>query len=136
MSIRKVFAGVMAAGAIMASSIFTSTPAQAAIGDCPSSYMCAWANINYTSARLQIQGSNSNWGVWGQSACSKYLTWNDCASSLYNNTTNKCFRFYAEANYLGGYHTLKHGDTIANLGTWNYNDTISSDQAFTTTGAC
>ncbi len=137
MGVRKMFAaGVLAAGAVVASGFVTSGAAQASVGDCPSGYMCAWSDANYNGARLQLTGSNSNWGIWSQSKCLKYLNWNDCASSLYNHTTNKCYRFYADATFGGGYHTLKHGDTIAYLGTWNFNDTISSDLAYDTTGTC
>lgn len=133
---RMVMAGVMAAGAVLTSPFMMPGAAQAAVGDCPSGYMCAWVNTNYSGARLQLQGSNSNWGIWGQSTCLKRLTWSDCASSLYNHTSNKCFRYYDAAGYSGGYHTLKHGDTIANLGSWNYNDLITSDKAYSTTGTC
>ncbi|WP_344067945.1 peptidase inhibitor family I36 protein [Nostocoides vanveenii] len=126
------------ASAVLAilASFSVAQEAQAAVGDCPSSYMCAWNGTNYNGARLQIQGTNHNWGVFSEPNCGKYFTWNDCASSLYNHTSNSCFRFYANADFIGGYHTLKHGDLIANLGSWAYDNVISSDIQYTTSGGC
>lgn len=67
--------------------------------------------------------------LWGQSTCLKRLTWSDCASSLYNRTSATCFRLYDAADRTGGYHRISPGDTIANLGTWSYNDVITSNSA-------
>lgn len=108
-----------------------AAPANAAIGDCASGTFCAWVDTNYNGPRLQLTGSNNNWGIWGQSRCLARLNWSDCASSLYNRTSGKCFRLYDAANRTGGYHRLNAGDTIANLGTWAYNDKITSNSAIT-----
>lgn len=138
MSMRKrLLTGAVGTFMAASSAVVLAGPAHAAIGDCPSTYLCAWANTDYNSARLTIRESNSDFGKFAQSACTKYGTWNDCASSLYNHTSDRCYRLYATAGWVGGYHTLSSGDVVANLGTaWAYNDVISSDLAIATTGGC
>lgn len=127
--IRTVAGTFATALGISVASVGVAVPANAAIGDCASGYLCAWVDTNYNGARLQLSSSNNNWGIWGQSTCLKRLTWSDCASSLYNRTSATCFRLYDAADRTGGYHRISPGDTIANLGTWSYNDVITSNSA-------
>lgn len=44
---------------------FAAAPkAEAAAGDCPSTYLCAWWNTSFTGARYQFAGNNWTWHLW------------------------------------------------------------------------
>ncbi len=63
---------------------FASVKAAAAPAGCPSSYFCFWANAGYSDGPGKLSGKNSDWSVFSHSSCPGG-TWNDCASSDYNN---------------------------------------------------
>ncbi|MFF3215420.1 FG-GAP-like repeat-containing protein [Streptomyces sp. NPDC002886] len=76
-----------ALGLTSAGFLGTGTPAQAAIGDCPSGYFCAWKTDNGTGAMYK---TNVNAATLG--------TWNNTFRSVVNRT-NKFACLYDDPNY-------------------------------------
>lgn len=103
-------------------------PAAAAQSECPSGYLCFWADGPYRGAMGKVRGSNAAWGVFPQSACPRFRTWNDCASSLWNRTSRPV-RVFRDANFGGGFLELAPGQAVAVLSTGSngWNDAISSN---------
>jgi hypothetical protein len=130
----------------------TSHPAKAAVthevtssprgyGVCPSTYLCFWVNSGFTANWGKFAGNNPSWGAYSQSECAGG-TWNDCASSLYNNGSTEQALVWQNNSYKGGYACVARGTTMySNLANWTYannsasmNDSISSNDW--TTNAC
>jgi hypothetical protein len=130
----------------------TSHPAKAAVRHvapvsrrgysvCPSTYLCFWVNSGFTANWGKFAGNNPSWGAYSQSEC-KGGTWNDCASSLYNNGEHDQALVWQNNSYKGGYTCVARGTTMySNLANWTYsdssasmNDSISSNDW--TTDAC
>ncbi|MER5897561.1 peptidase inhibitor family I36 protein [Streptomyces sp. NPDC001876] len=74
----------------------------AAPAGCTAGNLCFWVNDNWNDGPGQLYGNNADWGVYSHSTCSTG-TWEDCASSLYNNG-NSCV---ASVYFLENYQTPK-----------------------------
>lgn len=130
-----------------ASASAAAIPAAAPEG-CPSGKVCIYADAFYTGKPGEFEETNANWGsdlgtsdgacVAGSTAASdNHGGWNDCVSSIYNNTSSN-FYFYINAgcSYGGGYQLEVAADSgranlntdIGNHGTGYFNDSLSSDR--------
>jgi hypothetical protein len=98
----------------------------ASAGDCPVGYFCFWAHDNFSGPMGKFRGSNRNWGAYSQSACRKYGTWNDCASSYWNRT-GKTVRVWWNNDFQGAHADL---DNVPRTVSREWNDQISSNQVF------
>jgi hypothetical protein len=114
-SARRAIASTLAAlGLAVGASVVATSPASAAVFDCPSGYVCSWHGGNYDSTRYQTTGSVSTYSS----------THNDKASSIANHKTGAA-TWYANSGYWGLSWTLSGGDA-AQLGGGIYNDIFSS----------
>jgi len=122
-------------------------------GSCTSNgaVVCIYANINYSGGFGTFSGTNANWGTdFGSShgACVADSTaasdnkggWNDCASSIVNNTSST-FIVYINNNCLAGGPTAlevsEQSDlTFQNTGLSEFNDSLSSDNRGSTPVDC
>jgi hypothetical protein len=62
---------------------------------CPASYLCVWVNSNFGGDRGKFEDKNTNWTEFKDHECYYPAaahdadgTWNDCASSAYDNGTS------------------------------------------------
>lgn len=121
-------------GTAQASEPDRGAPSPLAAPACDSSYFCFWVNINFGGDRGQVAGNNPTWTRFSEPTCPSG-TWNDCASSGFNNGTSGLgVRVYENANYTGrstclpkgwyGNFTGKYWDGT----TTNINDKISSNR--------
>ncbi|WP_327371257.1 peptidase inhibitor family I36 protein [Streptomyces sp. NBC_01217] len=87
-------------------SVSAATPAGvgilAAPAGCTAGNLCFWVNDNWNDGPGRLDGNNPDWGVYSHSTCGSG-TWEDCASSLYNNGNNCTAHVY----YLENYQTPK-----------------------------
>lgn len=74
----------------------------AAPSGCTAGNLCFWVHDNWVDGPGRLDGNNADWGVYSHSTC-QTGTWEDCASSLYNNG-NSCT---AHVYYLEDYQTPK-----------------------------
>jgi hypothetical protein len=99
--IRALSRAAVLLAALAATILPTATAAQA--GDhttCPSGYVCAWSDRDFTGARKDMQYNNSSWS-WTTGACPQTGTWLNCASSVYNNGRNCDVWLWSGTNYSG-----------------------------------
>ncbi|MDQ0598844.1 hypothetical protein QF037_003189 [Streptomyces canus] len=127
--------GVAGTSAALPSSVAI---AAAPVG-CDSGNLCFWNGENYTGAGPgELSGRNSNWGVFGQSACPNG-TWSDCASSAYNNGVSCNAVMWTGTNYSGGFYRLSRGSGETQFAS-SHNNNFSSNSwispSDTTTSAC
>lgn len=83
------FAGI----ALFAATALPVATANAALGDCPQGYFCAWSEDDATGHRAQWSGNSSNWA--GQNM-------HDDADTIYNNGSPATYddvRVYLDVNY-------------------------------------
>lgn len=98
-----------------------------------SGWTCVYANADYTptSNILNLNGALNAWGDAPSNPCSG--NWGDCASSIYNHSSNATFYFWPDNGCSGTTSplTITHGTGYPNLqlnpsgGGWN--DQISSN---------
>lgn len=55
--------------------------------DCPAGSFCVWKDANYSDGPGKFAGDNADWTNFSHSSCSSG-TWNNCASSGFNNGTS------------------------------------------------
>lgn len=101
----------------------------AAPAGCSSTYVCFWVHINFVDGPGKLSGSNPNWGAFSHPTCAGG-TWNNCASSVYNNGAHCWSDLWDGTNYTYGAKgllSLNRGVGISNLVDWDFNDVISSN---------
>ncbi|MEW2301359.1 peptidase inhibitor family I36 protein [Streptomyces sp. NPDC006655] len=114
---------VLAGSASSALSAQVAKPAAVPAG-CSAGYLCFWVNAGYNDGPGKLSGSNANWTAFPHSTC-QTKTWNDCASSLYNDGVNDNAVVYTDANYSGSSGTIARGTGGDVSAAWN--DVISSN---------
>ncbi|MEW1779278.1 peptidase inhibitor family I36 protein [Streptomyces sp. NPDC086777] len=114
---------VIAGSASSALSAQVATPAAVPSG-CSAGYLCFWVNSGYQDGPGKLDGSNANWTVFAHPTC-QTKTWNDCASSLYNDGVNDNAVVYTDANYSGSSGVIDRGVGGDVSAAWN--DVISSN---------
>jgi hypothetical protein len=110
---------------------------------CPAGSLCFWVDQNFGGARGQLSGNNTDWGVFTQPSCQDGAgggpysngTWNDCASSLFNNGNSDAVMVYRDSGYRSNSYCVPKGVSRAALPVWPstsepMNDEISSNQWF------
>ncbi|WP_170323964.1 peptidase inhibitor family I36 protein [Cryptosporangium phraense] len=118
-------------------SVTAAAPAAAPSG-CSAGNLCFWNGTNFSDGPGELSGTNSNWQAFSHSTCTStsgasYKTWNDCASSLYNNGTSCDARVWTDSGYHGSSYTMSRGQRITNLATFypdagdTFNNSISSN---------
>lgn len=98
-----------AAALTMAAIINTlsATPAQAALSDCPSGYICLWSKPNYTGTLQKI----STTGAYKSIGLS-------IVESIYNNRSKRTW-LHAAADGSGSYQCLEPAARFSNLTGWH-----------------
>jgi len=143
-------AAMLAAGGATAAQATTRSvehPATAAaaarpmsdIADCQAAdptraYVCWWVGANQTGKMHPVRDAISNWTTQKEATCQSG-TWNDCASTLYNDSSSRGAWFYYSANDKGNYFCIVPGTYVNDLTKYDYansvvpvNDTISSNR--------
>ncbi len=113
----------------------TAKAAPAVQNDCnmPGS-VCIWQSIGFKGEKGSFTGSNGNWATElpGGALCQK-KSWNDCASSVFNNKSGNAVNLWQNISDKGGFfcvtpmtgysdftqHTFSNGDPL--------NDAVSAD---------
>ncbi|MFI5841549.1 peptidase inhibitor family I36 protein [Catenuloplanes sp. NPDC051500] len=98
-----------------------SAPAAAAAAappNCTPTNLCFWNYINYSDGPGRLSGSNPNWGAFSHASCPSG-TWNDCASSLFNNGTSCTAHVYYYTNYGTPVHNIGIGGARTNLANYS-----------------
>ena len=117
---RAIAASLAAAGIAAAGLVGVAQPAQAASSDCGSGYACAWSGYDY--------GNDGwiDWKIWRY--CIRYFgaSFNDQASSFYNNGNSQVAYLYPDLNGGGIPISRPIKSGYPNLGTVNFNDKASS----------
>jgi hypothetical protein len=116
------------------STLAAGTITPAAMSACGSGNFCAWVNSNFNDGPGQWAGNASNYTDWGHDNCGlgSLWTWDNCASSVFNNGQHCNLTFYDGINYTGAYYNLPRGSYLANMTLdrmsdgQNANDRISS----------
>ncbi|MEU9448847.1 peptidase inhibitor family I36 protein [Streptomyces sp. NPDC048277] len=114
---------VIAGSTSSALSAQVATPAAVPSG-CSAGYLCFWVNIGYSDGPGKLSGTNANWTAFSHSTCAS-KTWNDCASSIYNDGTTDNAVVYTDANYSGSSGVIDKGTGGDLTSAWN--DVISSN---------
>ena len=114
---------VIAGSASPALSAQVAKPAAVPSG-CSAGNLCFWVNIGYSDGPGELSGTNANWTAFAHSTCAS-KTWNDCASSLYNDGVNDNAVVYTNANYSGSSGVITRGTGGDVSAAWN--DVISSN---------
>jgi hypothetical protein len=110
----------------------TSAMTATSKGACPASYVCFWVDAYYSGPMGKFQGNNANWGSYTQSSC-QTGTWENCASSTFNNGNSCAVNLYMGRSYDGSYLWEQRGSFRDNLAYdldqngKSFNDTISSN---------
>ncbi|MFG1807454.1 peptidase inhibitor family I36 protein [Streptomyces sp. NPDC049040] len=83
------FGSTSASAAQPAASVETAhgSVAPAAKSDCPAGSFCVWVNSNYSDGPAKFSGNNSDWTQFSHASCASG-TWNNCATSGFNNGTS------------------------------------------------
>jgi hypothetical protein len=95
------------------------------VGACSSGVVCFYRDSNFGPAgesHGELAQASSNVGVYSHPGC-QTGNWNDCISSVKNNTKT-CWGFFENSGYWGTYFLVKPGQSYSNLG-WA-NDMITS----------
>lgn len=106
-----------------------------AIGDCPATYLCVWVNINYSLGPARFAGNNDHWSAFHSDAC-QVKSWNDCASSGFNNGTSGLgVEVWRDTYYKGapaclpkGWHHPDFTKLVWPGTSFTFNDSISSNK--------
>ncbi len=117
--------------AAAAAALAAPTPASAD-GRAPNSCddrpeLCFYVNANFNDGPGRVTNSQPNLAVFPHDSCRQSgRTWNNCISSLWNNT-NRCWHLHDATSYRNGFHNLGPNDGYTNLArNTTYNDKISS----------
>ncbi|MFJ9562777.1 peptidase inhibitor family I36 protein [Streptomyces fuscichromogenes] len=112
--LQRVAAPAAMAAAIVGVSLTAAPSASATSSDCPSNYICAFENENFTGRMVGNTGNVSNIG--------DYM--NDRTTSIVNNT-DRVVCFYDNADYDGSLTDANPHVAIPNIGSYA-NDRITS----------
>lgn len=86
---------------------------------CDPGSFCVWVNPNYSDGPGQWPNNASTYFAWDHDNCGwvNGYTWNNCASSVFNNGQNCNIQLYDDVNYGTGrgYYNLQKGGHLANL---------------------
>ncbi|MFG2049460.1 peptidase inhibitor family I36 protein [Micromonospora sp. NPDC048935] len=86
---------------------------------CDPGSFCVWVDPNYSDGPGQWPNSTSSYFGWAHKSCGLINggTWNNCASSVFNNGQNCNIQLYDDVNYGTGrgYYNLAKGGHLANL---------------------
>jgi hypothetical protein len=100
--------------------------------DCPGGYVCFWVHAYYQGPMGKLAGNNLSWGAFPQSQCATD-TWEDCASSTFNNGNSCAVDLYTGRAYTGYNLWEQRGSYRDNLALnrapdgQSFNDRISSN---------
>ncbi|WP_189056382.1 peptidase inhibitor family I36 protein [Longimycelium tulufanense] len=94
---------------------------------CPRGWVCFWTKHGFRGHRGKVAGNNRNWQAFPERYC-RSGTWDNCASSAYNNGRTHHVRFYQHPNYRGRGINIYKGQSRSSLG-W-MNDRTSSNKWF------
>jgi len=100
-----------------------AVPASAAVTDCNPGQLCVWNNTSYTDGPGRFSGSNSNWNNFPHGSCTYNGTWNNCASSGFNDgTTGLGVILWETIGYTEGQFCMPQGLQVANFGNRTFNN--------------
>jgi hypothetical protein len=95
--------------------------------------ICWWVDANQVGKMHPVRDAIENWTTQKESTCSSG-TWNDCASTLYNDNLISSSLVFSDADWDGGVVCLPPDGYLGNLADYAYpntgenmNDTISSN---------
>ena len=71
-------------------------------GDCPVNDLCWWVGTNQTGKMHPVRDAIYDWHTQSEPSCGGDTTWNDCASTLYNNRSGFGAQVYANSYPKGG----------------------------------
>lgn len=98
-------------------------PAGAAVTDCNPGQLCVWVNTSYNGGPGRFTGNNSNWNNFPHTSCTYNGTWNNCASSGFNDgTTGLGVQLWETIGYADGVFCMPQGTQIANFGNRTFNN--------------
>jgi Peptidase inhibitor family I36 len=136
-------AGVLLTGSALAPA--SAAPQAAQVSAAPQSHtvaaanpcglpgdLCFWVNIGWGGAKGHVAGNNGNWAVFPQAQCAGG-TWNDCASSAFNDGNFDAVRLRQDVNGGGGFFCIPKGVGYSNFTRLafsngaNLNDAVSSN---------
>ena len=100
-------AGVL--GAVVVASFWSAGPADAALGDCPSGYMCLWSQPNYSGTIKKISATGSYKAIG--------LT---TVESYYNHRSKRTW-LHESSTGSGSYICLDPGARASSLSGWQDN---------------
>lgn len=121
-------AGASSAGEPPTRSTAEVAPTAAPAG-CTATNVCFWVHANFVDGPGRLSGTNPDWRAFGHASCGGG-TWNNCASSVYNNGSRCWADLWDGFNYtLGarGSLSLNRGVGITNLVPWDFDNAISSN---------
>ncbi|VXB03751.1 peptidase inhibitor family I36 protein [Aeromicrobium sp. 9AM] len=95
--------------AVAAANLLSAGPADAAIGDCPSGYMCLWSQPNYSGTIKKINATGSYKAI-GLSTVESY----------YNHRSKRTW-LHSTTDGSGSYVCLDPGDRASSLSGWQDN---------------
>jgi len=108
---------------------------------CSSGALCFWNARNFTDGPGKLFGKNANWSAFGHASCPSG-TWNNCASSAYNNGVSCDSVMWDGTNYTfgaAGALVMDRGVGL-DLGSVGFNNVASSNSwitpSFTTNSTC
>jgi len=100
---------------------------------CSSGALCFWNGTGYSDGPGKLFGKNPDWSVFGHSSCPSG-TWNNCASSAFNNGVNCDSVMWDGKNYTFGAEgilEMDRGVGISNLSNVVFNNVASSNSWIT-----
>lgn len=107
-SLRFLLSLLLALGAATGASLVAQQSAQAAtvqpmssIGDCPGGDLCWWVDANQVGKMHPVRDAIYDWRTQTELTCGSG-TWDDCASTLYNNNGGFGAQVYSEPYPKGG----------------------------------
>ncbi|WP_433306584.1 peptidase inhibitor family I36 protein [Actinoplanes sp. CA-030573] len=100
---------------------------------CEANWFCFYKDDQFNKnnprdTRGRVQQTQKDLRVFSHPTCKGRSngTWNDCMTSVFNDTA-ACWHLFDSLNNIGGYHNLGAHDGYVNLGTQaDYNDVVSS----------
>ena len=104
--------------------------AAAAPSGCTSGNFCFWASTGYSDGPGKLSGKNSAWSAFSHSSCPSG-TWDNCASSDYNNGVSCVAVVWTGNSYTGSEGVVDRG-TGGNFSS-TFNNAVSSNSWATPT---
>jgi hypothetical protein len=120
-------------GATAATAAPRSNIADCKAADPTHSFVCWWVGANQTGKMHPVRDAISNWQTQKEPTC-QTGTWNDCASTLYNDNSSDGAFFFYNSGDSGSNFCMPPGTYLNDLTKYDYagttipiNDTISSN---------